>query len=60
MNNLNMVNVSAGESFYQLQLEIAHLDVANRKKLLARAELPITIPAEQVLAMKADLGIPWA
>ena len=36
------------------------MDVANREDLLAQAELPITIPAEQVLAMKADLGIPWA
>ena len=52
--------ISAGESSYQLQSEIAHLDVANREDLLAQAELPITIPAEQVLAMKADLGIPWA
>ena len=52
--------VSAGESSFQLQSEIAHLDVAKRQKLLTGAELPIIIPAEQTLAMKADLGIPWA
>ena len=45
---------------FQLQSEIAHLDVAKRQKLLTGAELPIIIPAEQTLAMKADLGIPWA
>ena len=52
--------VSTGESSFQLQLEIAHLDVAKRQKLLTGAELPIIIPAKQTLAMKADLGIPWA
>ena len=46
--------INAGESSFQLQSEIAHLDVA-REDQLAQAELPITIPAEQVLAMKEFL-----
>ena len=55
----NIVSMLALENL-QLQSEIAHLDVAKRQKLLTGAELPIIIPAEQTLAMKADLGIPWA
>ena len=48
--------ISNGECSFQLHLEIVYLDIAHREYLLAQAELPVTVPAEQVLAMKVDLG----
>ena len=44
----------------QLQSEIRCLQKEEREEVLKGANLPITIPAEHVLAIKADLGLPWA
>lgn len=51
--------VSCGDSSSQLQEEIKHLSKSERQDLLHKAGFTLDIPAEQGLAMKADLGIPW-
>ena len=53
-------SVSGGDSLVQLQSEIRCLSKEERESLLKGVGLPITIPAEHVLAMKANLCIPWA
>ena len=50
---------SGGNSSSQLAAEIKHLSKAEREDLLREASLPIIIPPNHALAMKADLGIPW-
>ena len=50
---------SGGDSTTQLAAEIKSLSKAEREDLLQQACLPIVIPPEHALAMKADLGIPW-
>ena len=39
--------------------EIKALTTVERETLLQDAQLPIIIPTDHALAMKADLGIPW-
>ena len=46
---------SGGDSTTQLAAKIKSLSKAEREQ----ACLPIVIPPEHALAMKADLGIPW-
>jgi hypothetical protein len=53
-------NISGGASQVQLQSEIRCLSKEERQEILNDANLPITIPANHVLAMKSDLAIPWA
>ena len=43
----------------QMASEIKALTTAERESLLQNAQLPIVIPTDHALAMKADLGIPW-
>ena len=50
---------SGGDSTTQLAAEIKSLSKAEREDLLQQTCLPIVIPPEHALAMKADLGIPW-
>ncbi len=50
---------SGGDSSSQLAAEIKHLSKEEREDLLSEASLPVTIPPNHALAMKADLGIPW-
>ena len=50
---------SGGDNTAQLASEIKALSKAEREKLLFEVKLPIIIPTDQALAMKADLGIPW-
>ena len=50
---------SGGDSSAQLQAEIKSLTKEQREELLQGIHLPVVIPTEQALAMKADLGIPW-
>lgn len=52
--------VSGGDSTAQLQSEIRCLSAEERQEVLRDANLPITIPADHALAMKADLALPWA
>lgn len=51
--------VSCGDSPSQFREEIRHLSKSERQDLLHSAGFTLDIPAEQGLAMKADLGIPW-
>lgn len=53
-------NISGGDSTVQLQSELRSLNKEERERVLKEANLPITIPPEHVLAMKADLALPWA
>ena len=50
---------SGGDSTVQLQAEIKSLTKEERDELLYQAQLPIVIPSDHALAMKADLGLPW-
>ena len=52
--------ISGGSSMVQLQAEINCLDKEERQEILKEANLPVTIPANHVLTMKADLALPWA
>ena len=52
--------VSGEESFIQLKSEVRCLSRSQRQEVLKGAHLPIIIPMDQALAMKADLAIPWA
>ena len=52
--------VSKGASVKQLQFEVKNLTREEREAILhSILEAAITIPPEQILAMKADLSIPW-
>ena len=50
---------SGGDTTAQLAAEVKSLSKAEREELLQQAQLPILIPTNHALAMKADLGIPW-
>lgn len=50
---------SCGDSTLQLSAEVKALSVTERQDLLQQAQLPITVPASDALAMKADLALPW-
>ena len=51
--------VSAGDSTTQLQSEVHSMGKEERKELLKEAGITIDIPAEEGVAMKADLALPW-
>ena len=50
---------SGGESSAQLKAEIRSLTTEQREELLQQAQLPVVIPTDHALAMKADLALPW-
>ena len=50
---------SGGDSTAQLAAEIKSLSKSEREDLHQQACLPVVIPPDHALAMKADLGIPW-
>ena len=50
---------SGGESSAQFQAEIRSLSKEQREQLLQQAHLPVVIPTDHALAMKADLSLPW-
>lgn len=50
---------SGDDSNAQLQMEIKALTKSEREDLLKTAQLPITVPANHALAIKADLAMPW-
>ena len=50
---------SGGESSAQLQAEVRSLTKEQREQLLQKAQLPVVIPTNHALAMKADLSLPW-
>ena len=51
--------ISGGDNMRQLASEVKSLTKAEREELLGDAQLPVVIPTDQALAMKADLAIPW-
>ena len=51
---------SGGETTSQLADEVKCLSREEREKILGEAQLPIVIPTDHALALKADLSIPWA
>lgn len=51
--------VSKGSSAEQLQYDVKTLTKEEREVLLDETG-PVAIPAEEVLAMKADLSITWS
>ena len=51
--------VSGADTVEQLQSEVRCLSNDQRKEVLKGAKLPIIIPPDHALAMKADLAIPW-
>ena len=52
--------ISGGRSAEQLQHELSALTEKERKEILMPIEAPALITAEETLAMKADLVLPWA
>ena len=53
---IDIIN-SSGASMVQLQFGINCLSKEERHEILKEANLPITIPSNHVLAMKADLAL---
>ena len=53
-------HISGGDTSVQLQSEIKALTKEEREEILKEAHLPIEIPPDHALAMKADLALPWA
>lgn len=48
-----------GDCTSQLADEVKALSKAERESLLREAQLPLLIPTDHALAMKADLALPW-
>ena len=53
------VKVSGGAAAEQLKYELAVLTEAERRELLGAADCSAEITADETLAMKADLVLPW-
>ena len=51
--------VSGGDAIVQFQSEVRCLSREERQQLLQKADLPVVIPTDHALAMKADLSLPW-
>lgn len=51
--------VSGSDSSAQFAAEVNCLSQSQREELLQQVKLPITIPADHALAIKADLAITW-
>ena len=50
---------SGGDTTAQLEAEVKSLTKEERGELLQQVQLPVAIPTDHALAMKADLGLPW-
>ena len=51
--------MSGGESTTQMQSEIRCMSKEDRQELLKSAGLPVVIPADHALYLKAELSLPW-
>ncbi len=51
--------VSGNDSSAQFAAEVSCLTQSQREELLRQVQLPLVIPVDHTLAMKADLAIPW-
>ena len=52
--------VSGGDVSVQMRSELQALSKNDREELLREANLPVQIPPDHALAMKADVALPWA
>ena len=52
--------VSGGDVSVQMRSELQALSKNDREELLREANLPVQIPPDHALALKADLALPWA
>lgn len=52
--------ISGGDTSVQLKDEIRALSREEREDVLKEAQLPIIIPPDHALAIKADLALPWS
>lgn len=52
--------VSGGEPVEQLKSEIRCLSQEERQELLKTAGLPVVIPPDHALAIKAEVSLPWS
>lgn len=52
--------ISGSDNSAQLAAEVNCLTQSQREELLQQAQLPLVIPLDHTLAMKADLAIPWS
>ncbi len=43
-----------------MTVEIHALSRSQREDILKKVQLPITVPADHALAIKADLAMPWS
>lgn len=50
---------SGGDTTVQMAAEVKSLSKEEREKIILEAQLPIIIPTDHALALKADLSIPW-
>lgn len=50
---------SGGDVASQLASEVKSLSKEEREELLREAQLPVVIPTDHALAIKADLCLPW-
>ena len=44
----------------QLQSEMRSLSKEEREEVLQSAHLPVVVPTNHALALKADLALPWS
>ena len=52
--------ISGGDVALQLQSEMKALSREEREEVLQSAHLPVVVPTNHALALKADLALPWA
>lgn len=52
--------ISGGDTSLQLRSELRVLSKEEREEVLRGVGLPVRIPPAHALALKADLGLPWA
>jgi len=52
--------ISGGDAYIQMESELCALSPEEREALLHGANLPVQIPPDHALAIKADLALPWA
>ena len=53
-------SISGGDTSTQLRSELRAMSKEEREAIVREAGLPIEIPPDHALALKADLALPWA
>ena len=52
--------INGGDVSVQMTSELRALNKEEREELLREVKLPVQIPPDHALAIKADLALPWA